>query len=187
MAVTHEIKVVELAKLVPYEKNPNVHPIEQIKAIAESIERYGQYYPIIVDENLHILCGHGKKLALEHLGRTECEVKILHGLTEKQKLKIVIEDNKIPVVIVSHENATDDMAGTVTFNRARGTHLLEPMENIVKKLLDEGLSVDEISKKIGMSREEIFRLSKIDRETFLKLMVQRGPQKFSNAQVLRRG
>lgn len=55
MAVTHEIKVVELAKLVPYEKNPNVHPIEQIKAIAESIERYGQYYPIIVDENLHIL------------------------------------------------------------------------------------------------------------------------------------
>lgn len=114
-------------------------------------------------------------------------MKILHGLTEKQKLKIVIEDNKIPVVIVSHENATDDMAGTVTFNRARGTHLLEPMENIVKKLLDEGLSVDEISKKIGMSREEIFRLSKIDRETFLKLMVQRGPQKFSNAQVLRRG
>lgn len=95
MAVTHEIKVVELAKLVPYEKNPNVHPIEQIKAIAESIERYGQYYPIIVDENLHILCGHGKKLALEHLDRTECEVKILHGLTEKQKLKIVIEDNKI--------------------------------------------------------------------------------------------
>jgi len=95
MAVKHEIKVVELAKLVPYENNPNVHPIEQIKAIAESIERYGQYYPIIVDENLHILCGHGKKLALEHLGRTECEVKILHGLTEKQKLKIVIEDNKI--------------------------------------------------------------------------------------------
>lgn len=95
MAVTHEIKVVELAKLVPYEKNPNVHPIEQIKAMAESIERYGQYYPIIVDEDFHILCGHGKKLALEHLGRTECEVKILHGLTEKQKLKIVIEDNKI--------------------------------------------------------------------------------------------
>ena len=95
MAVKHEIKVVELAKLVPYENNPNVHPIEQIKAIAESIERYGQYYPILVDENLHVLCGHGKKLALEHLGRTECEVKILHGLTEKQKLKIVIEDNKI--------------------------------------------------------------------------------------------
>lgn len=95
MAVKHETKTVELAKLVPYEKNPNVHPIEQIKAIADSIERYGQYYPIIVDEDMRILCGHGKKLALEHLGRKEGEVKIMRGLTDKQKLKIVIEDNKI--------------------------------------------------------------------------------------------
>ena len=95
MAVKHETKVVELATLVPYDKNPNVHPIEQVKAMASSIERYGQYYPIIVDENMRILCGHGKKLALEHLGKTEGEVKILRGLTEKQKLKIVIEDNKI--------------------------------------------------------------------------------------------
>jgi hypothetical protein len=95
MAVTHEIKTVELAKLVPYENNPNVHPIEQVKAIAESIESYGQYYPIIVDEDMRILCGHGKKLALEHLGHKKGEVKILKGLTEKQKLRIVIEDNKI--------------------------------------------------------------------------------------------
>ena len=95
MAIKHEIKIVELAKLVPYENNPNVHPIEQVKAIAESIERYGQYYPIIVDEDLKILCGHGKKLALEYLGRAEGEVKVIKGLTVKQKLKIVIEDNKI--------------------------------------------------------------------------------------------
>lgn len=95
MAVKHEIKTVELAKLVPYENNPNVHPIEQVKAIAESIESYGQYYPIIVDEDMRILCGHGKKLALEHLGHKKGEVKILKGLTEKQKLRIVIEDNKI--------------------------------------------------------------------------------------------
>lgn len=95
MAVKHEIKTVELAKLVPYENNPNVHPIEQVKAIAESIESYGQYYPILVDEDMRILCGHGKKLALEHLGHKKGEVKILKGLTEKQKLRIVIEDNKI--------------------------------------------------------------------------------------------
>lgn len=95
MAVTHEIKVMELAKLVLYEKNPNVHPIEQVKALADSIQKYGQYYPIIVDEDMKILCGHGKKLALEHLGQTSGEVKIMRGLTDKQKLKLVIEDNKI--------------------------------------------------------------------------------------------
>lgn len=95
MAVKHETKVIELAKLVPYENNPNIHPIEQIKALAESIEKYGQYYCIIVDEDMKILCGHGKKLALEYLGRKDGEVKVLKGLTEKQKLKLVVEDNKI--------------------------------------------------------------------------------------------
>lgn len=95
MAVTHETKTVELAKLVPYEKNPNIHPQEQIAAMAKSIETYGQYYPIIVDEDNHILCGHGKVLALQHLGKKTGEVRVLRGLTPKQKLKIVIEDNKI--------------------------------------------------------------------------------------------
>lgn len=95
MAIKHETKTVELAKLIPYEKNPNVHPKEQIAAMAKSIETYGQYYPIIVDEDMRILCGHGKVLALQYLGKTEGEVRILRGLTDKQKLKIVIEDNKI--------------------------------------------------------------------------------------------
>lgn len=93
--IKHETKTVELAKLVPYEKNPNTHPQEQIAAMAKSIETYGQYYPIIVDEDMRILCGHGKVLALQHLGKTEGEVRIMRGLSDKQKLKIVIEDNKI--------------------------------------------------------------------------------------------
>ena len=88
-------------------------------------------------------------------------------------------------MIVHHDTQADDMAGTITFNRARGTHLLEPMENIVKKLLSEGLSVDEISKKIGMSREEIFRLSSLDRDQFLDLLTSR-EQRFSKAQIIRR-
>lgn len=37
-----------------------------------------------------------------------------------------------------------------------------------------------------MSREEIFRLSKIDRETFLKLVTQRS-QTFSKATIIKRG
>lgn len=87
--------MVELALLTPYEKNPNVHPEEQIAALAKSMDTYGQYYPIIVDEDMHILCGHGKVMALQRLGHDKGEVRIMHGLTEKQKLKIVIEDNKI--------------------------------------------------------------------------------------------
>ena len=49
--IKQEKKVVELSKLVPYDKNPNIHPEEQVKALAESMDEYGQYYPIIVDED----------------------------------------------------------------------------------------------------------------------------------------
>lgn len=93
--VTRERKVVALSTLKEFPNNPNQHPQEQIKALAQSINTYGQYYPIIVDENMQMLCGHGKKLALEMNGQTEGEVVIMKGLSEKQKMKLIIEDNKI--------------------------------------------------------------------------------------------
>ena len=50
------------------------------------------------------------------------------------------------MVIVRHEDASEDIYGTVTHNRARGTHLLEPMKAIVKRLMNEGKSVSGIGK-----------------------------------------
>lgn len=93
--VKSELKSVLISELIENAVNPNIHPEAQIKAIAESIERYGQYYPIICDENFNILCGHGKKKALEYRGETFAEVRIIHNLSEKQKKKLLIEDNKI--------------------------------------------------------------------------------------------
>ena len=50
---------------------------------------------------------------------------------------------KVPVVVVDHHgDESADVYGTITHNRARGTHLLEPMKAIVKKLIDEGKTVD---------------------------------------------
>ena len=80
---------------------------------------------------------------------------------------------KVPVVIVKHADASGDVYGTVTHNRARGTHLLEPMKNIVKRLIEQGKSVKEIGKELGMKPEEIFRLTDISKEEFLKLMASR--------------
>ncbi len=93
--VTQERKTVPVSELKAFPGNPNIHPEEQVKAIAQSMDTYGQYYPIIVDDEMQVLCGHGKKLALEMLGRTEAEVTVLHGLSGKQKMKLVLEDNKI--------------------------------------------------------------------------------------------
>lgn len=163
------LQFVDRDQVKPNDYNPNKVLEKNLKLLMESILNNGFCFPIVIRPDYTIIDGFHRWC-----------------VSGREPLKTML-GNKIPVVIVAHENATDDMAGTVTFNRARGTHLLEPMENIVKKLLDEGLSVDEISKKIGMSREEIFRLSKIDRETFLKLVTSRGSQTFSKAQIVRQG
>ena len=90
----------------------------------------------------------------------------------------------MPVIIVAHSDESEDMYGTITHNRARGTHLLEPMKAIVKKLMDEGKSVKEISKQLGMKPEEIFRLSDFSKEEFIKLMVKK--DEYSKAEILAR-
>ena len=91
---------------------------------------------------------------------------------------------KVPVVIVAHDDENDDVYGTITHNRARGTHLLEPMKAIVKKLLDQGKTVQEIGKQLGMKPEEVFRLSDFTREEFLAMMTE-GVRGYSNAVVYR--
>ena len=90
----------------------------------------------------------------------------------------------MPVVIVDHDDEADDVYGTITHNRARGTHLLEPMKAIVKKLLDEGKTVKEIGKQLGMKPEEVFRLSDFTREEFLNMMTA-GVEGYSKATIYR--
>ena len=55
--IKKETKVVKLDTLIPYEKNPNIHPEEQVKAIAESIDTYvigftTEYLDAIIKENV---------------------------------------------------------------------------------------------------------------------------------------
>ena len=54
---------------------------------------------------------------------------------------------KVLIVVVDHKDKAGNIYGTVTHNRARGTHLLEPMKKIVKELMNEGKTVEEIGKR----------------------------------------
>jgi len=93
---------------------------------------------------------------------------------------------KVPVVIVDHHgNKDEDIYGTITHNRARGTHLLEPMKAIVKRLIDDGKSIEEIGKQLGMKPEEVFRLSGFSRDEFLEMMTK-GVKTYSKAVVYKR-
>lgn len=156
---------VDRDKLRPNDYNPNKVSRENLELLTRSIETNGWTLPIVVRPDYTIIDGfHRWTVAGAEPLRTQ-----LGG--------------KVPVVIVRHEDASEDIYGTVTHNRARGTHLLEPMKAIVKRLMNEGKGVSEIGKQLGMRPEEVFRLSDFSREDFLAMMTK-GVKGYSHAELL---
>ena len=70
------------------------------------------------------------------------------------------ENGMLPVVVIE-KDLSNRMASTIRHNRARGTHSIELMVNIVAELVDAGMSDSWISKNIGMDADEILRLKQI--------------------------
>ena len=83
----------KLSEIHPYPNNPRRND-QAVDAVAESIRQCGYVSPIIVDENGEILAGHTRYKALMQLGRNEAEVVVKAGLTDEQKRKYRLLDNK---------------------------------------------------------------------------------------------
>lgn len=147
--------------------NPNKVSNENLKLLTQSILTNGWTLPIVVRPDFTIIDGFHR-----------------WTVSGREPLKSLL-GGKVPVVVVSHTDASDDIYGTITHNRARGTHLLEPMKAIVKRLIDDGKTVAEISKQLGMKPEEVFRLSDFSRDDFLAMMTQ-GRTAYSRAEILKK-
>ena len=83
----------KLSDLKPYENNPRIND-EAVDDVAESIKQCSYIAPIIIDEDGVILAGHTRYKALKKLGYKECEVVIASNLSEEQKKKYRLYDNK---------------------------------------------------------------------------------------------
>ena len=156
---------VDRDRVKPNDYNPNKVSKQNFELLKQSILTNGWTLPIVVRPDFTIIDGFHR-----------------WTVAGEEPLKSMLE-GKVPVVIVEHKDKAGNIYGTVTHNRARGTHLLEPMKAIVRELMGEGKSVEEIGKQLGMRPEEIFRLSDFSKEDFLNMMIKPN-QGYSKAEFI---
>lgn len=90
-----KIEFINLADLKPLEKNVRKHSEKQIEELVRSLYQFGQTRAIIVDEDNNILIGNGLYIAMKKRGDTSAECSRIKGLTETQKKKLILSDNRI--------------------------------------------------------------------------------------------
>ena len=85
-----------------------------------------------------------------------------HRYTVLKTSKRVFEREKgmLPVSVID-KSLGERMASTIRHNRARGSHSIDLMSNIVSELVEMGKGDAWICKHIGMSKDELLRMKQI--------------------------
>lgn len=145
--VYHVIPV-PVEKIKPNTYNPNKVAPPEMKLLYESVKADGYTMPIVcyyhkaTDTYIIVDGFHRYRIMLEYPDIYERE----HGM--------------LPVSVINKQ-IDQRMASTIRHNRARGSHDVDLMSNIVKELHELGRSDAWISKHLGMDRDEILRLKQI--------------------------
>lgn len=153
-AAVHSSSPVYAVRPVPIEKiranayNPNSVAPPEMRLLEKSIREDGYTMPIVcyylpAEDVYEIVDG-------------------FHRYTVMLKNKDIRErENGCMPVVVIEKDLSNRMASTIRHNRARGSHSIDLMVNIVGELVESGMSDEWIAKNIGMDADELLRLKQI--------------------------
>lgn len=137
------VKLVSLSKIIANDYNPNRVAPPEMDLLELSIIEDGFTQPLVCyydknsDKYILIDGFHRYRVSKERLGLSEVPVTVIDRSLENR------------------------ITSTIRHNRARGTHEVNKMELIVKKLVNNGWDDIKISKKLGMDIEEVFRFKQV--------------------------
>lgn len=169
-----EVITMKLADLVKPEKNVRIHTEQQLKEFQRSVTMFGQIRPIVIDENNIILAGNGLYDTLVAMGRDTADVYRYDNLTENQKKKLMIADNKIFSLGIENletlNSFLEDLQGDLDipgFNEEILKQMVSEAEDITDKLSEYGtLDEEEIRsiKENGEKKEQQIQRMKSEQE-----------------------
>lgn len=144
----YNIKRVPIEKIQANSYNPNHVASPEMRLLYQSIKEDGYTMPIV--------CYY-----LEDEDKYEI-VDGFHRYTTMKEHKDIYEREGgcLPVSVID-KPISDRMASTIRHNRARGSHDIGLMTNIIADLVDSGMSDAWIMKNIGMDADELLRLKQI--------------------------
>lgn len=90
-----KLEKIAIDKLVPLERNVRKHGEKQIEEFVKSLKQFGQIRPFVIDEENTVLIGNGMLEAMKRAGMDTCQAYRVKGLSDLQKKKMVLTDNKI--------------------------------------------------------------------------------------------
>jgi len=166
-----DVKLVPTEKVIANDYNPNKVATPEMKLLKLSIELDGVTMPIVTyydkDQDIYI---------------------IVDGFHRYTILKDYLKSDVIPVVVID-KPLEERMGSTIRHNRARGTHQIRPMSDIVLELSRFGWTDDEICKKLGMELDEVIRLKQITglKEAFANHVFSRSWEEYERRRVERHG
>lgn len=144
----YNVLPVPIEKIVPNTYNPNSVAPPEMKLLYESIKEDGYTMPIVCyyvkEKDIYVIVDgfHRYRVMLDY-----------PDIRER-------EGGMLPVSVIN-KSLDNRMASTIRHNRARGSHNVDLMSNIIKELHELGRSDAWISKNLGMDKDEILRLKQI--------------------------
>jgi ParB-like chromosome segregation protein Spo0J len=154
LSPVYNVVAVPIEKIEPNSYNPNSVAPPEMKLLYDSIKEDGYTMPIVcyysAENDKYIIVDgfHRYRIMLDYKDIFE---------REKGMLPVTVIDKPID----------ERMASTIRHNRARGSHNVDLMSNIINELHEIGRSDAWIARHLGMDKDEILRLKQITGLTVL--------------------
>lgn len=144
----YQVIAVPFEKIVPNDYNPNSVAPPELRLLYDSIREDGYTMPIVCYYNP----AKDSYVIVDGFHRYRI-MRDYPDIYEREK-------GMLPVSVID-KPLDQRMASTIRHNRARGSHNVDLMSNIIKELHELGRSDTWISKHLGMEKDEILRLKQI--------------------------